>query len=34
VHNCDNSWRFKLVRRWLDAYKKGEVESLAEKMLE
>lgn len=34
VHNCDNTWRFKVVRRWLDAYKEGNVESLADKLIE
>jgi hypothetical protein len=33
VHNCDNSWSFKIVKRWLTAYKEGNVESLTEKMM-
>jgi Ser/Thr protein kinase RdoA (MazF antagonist) len=33
VHNCDNSWAFKLVKRWFTAYKEGNLESLTEKMM-
>jgi hypothetical protein len=29
VHNCDNGWRFKAVKRWLDAYMAGGEKSLA-----
>ncbi|EAT91101.2 hypothetical protein SNOG_01452 [Parastagonospora nodorum SN15] len=34
IHNCDNNWQFKVVRQWLDAFKQGDVESLAAKMIE
>jgi hypothetical protein len=33
VRNCDNSWSFKLVKRWFTAYKEGDLESLTEKMM-
>jgi Ser/Thr protein kinase RdoA (MazF antagonist) len=34
IHNCDNGWSFKVVRRWLEAYKQGRRESLAAKLIE
>lgn len=34
VHNCDNSWCFRIVDRWLNAYAEGNVESLAAKLIE
>lgn len=34
VHNCDNSWCFKIVNRWLNAYKDGNLESLAAMLIE
>jgi hypothetical protein len=33
VHNCDNLWQFKTVKRWLAAYREGTVERLTEKMM-
>jgi Ser/Thr protein kinase RdoA (MazF antagonist) len=33
VHNCDNSWSFKIVKRWFTAYKEGNLESLTAKMM-
>lgn len=32
VHNCDNGWRFKQVKRWLQAYKAGNIYRLAEEL--
>lgn len=29
VHSCDNGWRFKIVRRWVDALVAGDVQSLS-----
>ncbi|KAH7411973.1 kinase-like domain-containing protein [Phaeosphaeria sp. MPI-PUGE-AT-0046c] len=34
VHNCDNPWAFKIVSRWLQAYKGGNIKSLSDKLLE
>lgn len=28
IHNCDNGWRFKVVKRWVDALVTGDVQSL------
>lgn len=29
VHSCDNGWRFKIVKRWVDALVAGDVQSLS-----
>jgi hypothetical protein len=34
IHNCDNSWAFKTVKRWFLAYKEGNLYSLTDKMME
>jgi hypothetical protein len=34
VQNCDNSWRFKTVKLWLDARDTGEMCSLRKRFLE
>lgn len=33
VHNCDNTWSFKVVKRWLDAYMVGNVGSLSAQLI-
>ncbi|KAF1940271.1 kinase-like protein [Clathrospora elynae] len=34
VHNCDNGWRFKSVKRWLTAFKEGHAGSLNDALME
>jgi hypothetical protein len=34
VHNCDNLWALKTVKRWFTAYKEGSLYSLIDKMME
>lgn len=29
VHNCDNGWQFKIIKRWVDALMLGDVQSLS-----
>lgn len=33
VHNCDNTWKFKIVKRWFDAYNAGDVQCLADQLI-
>ncbi|OAL02248.1 kinase-like protein [Phaeosphaeriaceae sp. SRC1lsM3a] len=34
IHNCDHSWTFKIVKRWLSLYKEGRICSLTDMLME